>query len=158
MRNLIALGVVVLLVGAARAEEGPRLGKWEYTAEMEIPGMPAMPQLPPGVQLPPGMKMPQMGPGGIKTTFTRCLTEEDLVPNNDRGQEHCTVTKMERSGNKVNWSATCETPNGTATGQGTATYSGDSMEATMTVKGSSPETGPFEMKQKTHGRYLGPCS
>lgn len=158
MKKWAAITTLMVSVATAQGAEKLREGKWEYTTEMEIPGLAAQPQLPPGVQLPPGMKMPEVRAGGMKTTFTRCTTEQDLVPKNDKGQENCTTTKMERSGNKVTWAATCTTPNGPATSEGTATYDGDTMDATTIVKGNSPDSGPFEMKQKTRGKYLGPCN
>ena len=41
-------------------------------------------------------------------------------------------------------------------GEGSATYSGDTMSAEMRAKGSH-RGRPIEMTQKTTGRYIGPC-
>lgn len=153
--------ILAAAIVPALAADKVREGKWEYMSEMKMPGMPEMPanmpKMPDGMQLPPGMTMPQFGPRGITSTFQRCITNEDLVPKDDKGKEQCTVTKMDRKGNTVNWAASCQTPQGPAKSEGTATYTGDAMEATMRVTGNA-EGRPFEMTQNMKGRYLGPCT
>lgn len=142
--------LLAVLAPAASAED-IKMGKWEYTNTMQMPGMPAMPQLPPGVQLPPGLKMDG---GGMSHTFQHCVTAEELVP---KDQKDCTVTKNERKGNTVNWAATCNTPRGKAEAEGTATYHADAMDGSMHMKGMTDKGQPFEMTQTMKGKYLGPC-
>jgi len=130
-------------------------GQWEFTSTMKIPGM-TMPQMPQGMQMPPGMKMPAMGPNGMTHTFQTCVTNDKPVPKNDSAHEDCKVTRMDRSGDTVTWSATCTTPQGTMQGDGSATYSGDTMQSSMTMNGTT-EHGPMTVQQTTTGRYLGAC-
>ncbi|HSW13788.1 MAG TPA: DUF3617 family protein [Solimonas sp.] len=157
MRKWMLLGLVVS--GVAFAADGPKVGKWEYNSTMKMDGGPQMPQmqLPPGVQLPPGMQMPQMGPQGMSMKFTRCITKDDMVPKNDQGKEKCTVTKMDQKGNTVNWAVSCDTPQGKAQGEGTATYTGDSMTSVMTTTINDKDMGKIKMTQNMTGRYLGAC-
>lgn len=146
---------------AALAAGEPREGKWEYSSTMKMDGGPQMPQgmpaLPPGVKLPPGVQMPQFGPQGMSMKFSRCITKDDLVPKNDQGPEKCTVTKMDRKGNTVNWAATCDTPQGKAQGEGTATYTGETMTSTMTTTINDKEMGKIKMTQNMTGKYVGAC-
>lgn len=130
-------------------------GRWQYTMQMDMPGMPKV-EMPANVQLPPGMKMPQMGPKGMTMNYERCVTKDDLVPRDDKGREHCTVTKQTRRGNTVEWAASCDTPDGKMQGEGTATYTGEAMKSTMHMTGTS-HGRPIDMTQNVTGRYLGPC-
>lgn len=158
MRSWMMLGLMVS--GVAFAADGPKEGKWEYSSTMKMDGGPQMPaemQLPPGVKLPPGVQMPQFGPKGMTMNFSRCITKDDMVPKNDQGREKCTVTKMDQKGNTVNWAATCDTPQGKADGEGTATYSGDTMTAKMTTTINDKEMGKVKMTQDMTGRYVGAC-
>lgn len=152
--------ISLVLSTAAFAAGEPKEGKWDYTSQMKMDGGPQMPagiQLPPGVKLPPGVQMPQFGPNGMTMNFSRCVTKDDLVPKNDQGKEKCTVTKMDRKGNTVNWAATCDTPQGKAQGEGTATYTSDTMTATMTTTINDKEMGKIKMTQNMTGRYAGAC-
>jgi hypothetical protein len=61
---LSVFALALVAAGAARADDAIKAGKWEYTAQVQMPNMPNMPKLPPGVQLPPNL---QMGPNGIRS-------------------------------------------------------------------------------------------
>ncbi|WP_169577410.1 DUF3617 domain-containing protein [Sinimarinibacterium sp. CAU 1509] len=162
MNRILGLALLAVATTTAAAD-GPRVGQWEYTQEMTIPGsaLPEgmqMPKLPEGVQLPPGMSMPQMGQHGMTQTmsFQHCVTSEDIVPMNSDDASKCKMTKMKRSGNNFEWAAECQTPDGVATSEGSGTYTDDRMDATITSK-MNMHGKPMEMKQTLHGRYLGPC-
>jgi hypothetical protein len=143
----------LLAAVAQSASADPKLGNWEYTTSVQVPGMPAqMPQLPPGVQLPPGLKMDG---GGLTHTFQHCVTKDDLVPKNEKD---CTITKQEHKGDTITWAATCNTPQGKADAEGTATYSDDAMKGSMHMKGMTAKGIPFEMTQQMSGKYLGECA
>jgi hypothetical protein len=151
MIRSITCAVLVFAAAQAVAGDEPKLGKWEYTTSMQMPGMPAMPALPPGVQLPAGMKI---GGGGISRTFEHCVTKEDFVP---REEKDCTVTKNDRKGGTITWAATCNTPQGKADAQGSATYTGDTMKGSTHMTGTTSDGHPFEMTQEMTGKYLGAC-
>jgi hypothetical protein len=159
MRKQWMVAVLGLAVSAEALAGEPREGKWEYSMTMKMDGGPQMPenvQLPPGVKLPPGMQMPQFGAKGMTMKHSSCLKKDDLVPKSD-GPEKCTVTKMDRKGNTVNWSATCDTPQGKAQGEGTATYTETTMTSTMTTTINDKEMGKIKATQEMTGRYVGAC-
>lgn len=155
----------ILLLGSllalpALAADGIKLGKWEYQVQMqfgESMAMPEMPQMPEGFQLPGGMKMPAFGPQGISSSYTACVTENQLVPKDDKSPQKCEVSSMKRSGSSVSWKVHCRDPQGELDGEGKAFYSGDTMRSEMSLKGSH-EGQPTNMTQKMTGRYLGPCN
>lgn len=151
------LGLMALCssAGVAGAEEPFKEGKWEFTTEMQMAGMPQMPELPAGMKLPEGMAMSSKG-NTMRTTLTKCVTKQDMVPA-DEQDKNCKVTRMERRGNTVNWSVVCTQKDGKMTGDGTATYSGNTMRSKMVM---TTQGGGYSGKQEvnTTGRYLGPCT
>ncbi|HEX9714159.1 MAG TPA: DUF3617 family protein [Desulfurivibrionaceae bacterium] len=157
-RRAVVLGMaaVLALAGAAGGAEAIREGKWEFTSEMQMEGMPQMPVLPPGVTLPPGVSVVARD-NTMRSTMVKCVTEDDLVPASDQKTDHkCKTTKMERKGNTINWSTVCTDKEMKMTGNGVATYTGLVMDSTMTmtIQGQGQT-----MKQvvKTKGKYLGVC-
>jgi hypothetical protein len=64
---------------------------------------------------------------------------------------------MEHTGNTIRWASTCKTPEATVHSEGTATYSGDRMEANFTTKTTRASGPPIEASQHVVGRYLGAC-
>jgi hypothetical protein len=155
MEWLCGLAVVFCCAGVAGAEESVKEGKWEFTSEMQVEGMPKMPELPAGMKLPDGMAVSSKG-NTMRTTVTKCVTNQDMVPADEK-DKNCKVTKMERRGNTVNWSVVCTDKEGKTTGDGTATYSGNTMRSKMVM---NTQSGGYSGKQevKTTGRYLGPCT
>lgn len=155
----VVLGVaaVLVLAGAAGAAESIREGKWEFTSEMQMEGMPQMPALPPGVTLPPGISLSTRG-NTMRSTMVKCITKDDLVPASDQKTDNkCKTTKMERKGNTINWSTVCTDKEMKMTGDGVATYTGEVMDSAMTMTAQGQGQA---MKQvvKTKGKYLGVCS
>jgi len=110
-------------------------GEWEITMKVEMPKM-------------PGMPAGAMKPHTVKT----CLTKEDYVPKTNREQSDCKVENQKIDGNTVSWSVACKE----ATGTGTVTYSGDSMngliETATKIEGKEMKT-----KMIMSGKRLGPC-
>lgn len=147
--------VLLALSAPLFAQAGPKEGKWEYTTEMDVPGMPQMPKLPDNVKLPAGVQMPKMGPNGMLSTFTQCVSKGDWIPREQKGAEQCKVTRQEQSGNTMKWETVCTTPQGQVTGQGVATYQDTSMQATMKMSATGREG--FAMTTRIKGRYLGAC-
>jgi hypothetical protein len=107
MQFAVAVALTLLAAGLARADDVIKTGKWEYTAELQMPNMP-MPKLPPGLQLPPNI---QAGPNGMKVTNTHCVTPDEAAPDvRPPGQSNskCTRDKWERGGGTVH--VTAQTP------------------------------------------------
>ena len=50
MKLVGAIALAALSVGAAHAADAIKAGKWEFSAQVQLPNMP---KLPPGVTLPP---------------------------------------------------------------------------------------------------------
>jgi hypothetical protein len=157
MQFAVAVALTLLAAGLARADDVIKTGKWEYTAELQMPNMP-MPKLPPGLQLPPNI---QAGPNGMKVTNTHCVTPDEAAPDvRPPGQSNskCTRDKWERGGGTVHWAMTCQTPRGPAHTEGVGHYHGDTMEADVTTQtplasGAPPQTVTTHIT----GHYLGAC-
>lgn len=155
MKIAITSLALLIFANAAAAVDTVKEGQWQYTMQMQMPDMPKV-QMPPNAQLPPGLKLPQMGPAGMTMTFERCVTEADLVPRSEH-DDRCKITQMERRGNTVQWSASCDTPNGKMNGEGTATYTRETMNSKMRMTGNDRNGKPIDMTQNITGRYIGSC-
>ncbi|MBV8493756.1 MAG: DUF3617 family protein [Alphaproteobacteria bacterium] len=125
-------------------------GQWEFTSQMEMPGMP---KLPPGVQLPPNAQMQQ---SGMKSTYKTCVDSERAVPSDPRGQ--CRIEHVQRNGATVTWTGTCTTAQGTVRSEGVAHYSGDTMEANLTTQVPGANGQAMNTTQHITGHYLGACA
>ena len=164
MRAACRFLLPVLVAGPAAfaATEAPpdvREGTWEYRTTVRIPGLvlpEGLPALPPGIELPEGMSMPSVGPEGITSTATACLTRDQLVPPTDQTGQQCRILDLHRRGNTVTWKAECDTPQGKGAGEGHAVYSRERMNATMTLRGDVQGI-PAMMELVTEGHYIGPC-
>jgi len=147
-----AILLTVLLAGtaatAARAAEEIKSGKWQFTTQMQMPGMP---QQPPGYQA-----RPSPNPG---TSHADCIDAANPVPAEARqGNLQCKRDKMERHGGTVTWSTTCTAPQGPPIrSDGVAQYTGDRMEGTVTTHVIGPDGKPVDNPGHITGRYLGPC-
>ncbi|OGX30659.1 MAG: hypothetical protein A2787_05800 [Omnitrophica WOR_2 bacterium RIFCSPHIGHO2_01_FULL_48_9] len=97
-----------------------------------------------------GMKMGVQG-GGISTTMTQCITNDDPVPEADN-KENCKQTHTVK-GNTVNFEVVCDNSRST----GSVTYKNDSMQGT--IQSTQVEKG--QEKKVTldiSGEYVGPCT
>lgn len=70
--------------------------------------------------------------------------------------EECKFSKFKLMGNTATWEAQCNFEGTKVTGTGRATYSGNTMDGIVTVKGTM-EGMPLHFENKTTGKYLGPC-
>ncbi|WP_432820881.1 DUF3617 domain-containing protein [Trichloromonas sp.] len=130
---LLGLGLLVLL--AVVAEAGGvdmQEGLWEITTTTEMPGVP--------FQIPP-------------MTFTQCITQQDLVPQNEEPDSECTLTDQRTDGNTVSWRIVCKGEGGSSRGEGKVTYHGDSFEGDMKM---SMDQG-MQMVNHMQGRRIGAC-
>jgi hypothetical protein len=158
----MALASTGLAVGAGAAEavlpvqarvlaDTVKPGQWEFTSQMQMPG--GM-QLPPGVQAPSGTSM-QPG-AGMQSTYRACVDSERAVPSDPRGT--CKIDNVRRNGATVTWTGTCTTGQGAVRSEGTAHYSGDTMQANLTthVPGANGQT--MKTTQHITGHYIGACA
>lgn len=157
-----AVGAMLLATAlTAVAADKPKEGLWRYTMKMDMGNM-AMPGMSQAdlAKIPPEIraKMPQFNGKQMSMNYTHCLTEQDMVPQQKDGREHCTVTKMDHHGNTVDWASSCDTPHGKMTATGTATYSGDTMTATTHMTGTGDDGKPINMTQNITGQYAGACN
>lgn len=125
-------------------------GQWEFTSQMQMPGMP---KLPPGVQLPPNVQMQQ---GGMQSTYKTCVDSERAVPSDPRGQ--CKIEHVQRNGATVTWTGICATKQGTVRSEGVAHYAGDTMEANLTTEVPGANGQAMKTSQHITGHYLGACA
>jgi hypothetical protein len=156
MRLAIAMVLAALAAVPAFAADAIRAGKWEFSAQLQLP---TMPKLPPGVQLPPGINI---GAGGINVTRTQCIDSATPIPADMRPprQQHgqCKVGRLDSKDGTVSWEATCSQSDGSVVhSDGVAHYTGDKMEATMKTRVSGGPGGTNESSQHVTGSYLGPC-
>ncbi len=119
---------------AESAELNMNDGRWEITAQMEMPDIP--------------FPMPPM-------TYTVCLTQDDMIPAQDTETEDndCKIVSQKIHGNTVEWTVLCNSEQGKSTNSGTITYHGDSFEGSMLL--NTPGMGI--VKQKMTGKRIGRC-
>ena len=107
-KSLVAPALVLVLGAASTRAVDPVLqyhpGKWETTTTMRMP-MLAEPQV---------------------RTSTECLREGDYSAERlMRDQQGCTIEEPVVTSTSIRWSATCPSPNGSATGRGEYTVTDD---------------------------------
>jgi len=164
---VMAVFCVLAVVFTVRATaDGIKEGKWTMTMVTKMDGLPpeaaaAMKQM---QNLPPeaAAMMQKMnvqvgaGPGGgISTTVTQCITNQNPVPKSKR-TEDCQETH-DKNGNTVNFHVTCNKQDFQMDSTGNVTYTGDSMVGHI----KSHETAKGRNMDATidiSGQYLGPCS
>ncbi|MBK5259198.1 MAG: DUF3617 family protein [Thermoanaerobaculia bacterium] len=132
VRSVVLCLAVLCLAVPMFADSSPvKAGKWEFSFQMEIPGMP--------FKIPP-----------VKTTH--CVTEEDAqsaIPQ-DKNNKDCKVGDYKTSGNTISWTVDC--PKQKTKGEGEITYDGDTMDGSMKLT-----TDGTESTTKYSGKYLGKC-
>lgn len=110
-------------------------GKYEITAQVEMPGMPqAMP--------------PQ--------TATQCLDKKNPVPNANPDSHGCKITDMETKGNTITYTMTCNQQGIAVKSTGRMTFSGDTFEGSAKTD-MGPQTGGMTVTTKLKGRRIGKC-
>ncbi len=121
-----------LLCAAARASEiNMNPGLWQWTAVMEMPGMP--------MQLPPA-------------SYTTCITKADFIPKDSQLGKSCETIDLKTEGDKVSWNMTCTQSAKVTRSQGSITYHGDSADGLVLI-----DVEGMQMSSKTTGRRIGPC-
>jgi hypothetical protein len=156
MKLASAVVLAAFAFGSAHAADAIRAGKWEFSAQVQVPNMP---KLPPGVSLPPGINI---GPGGINATRTSCVNASTPIPADIHppNQQHgdCKIAKLDSGGGTVRWEMICaQQDGGTVHSEGVAHYTGDTMEANLKTRVSGGNNPPSDTTQHITGHYLGPC-
>lgn len=133
--RFLALCICVLAVAstgfAADAKSPVKAGKWEFSMQMEIPGLP--------------MKMPPI-------KVVHCVTEEDAksaIPQDQKNKD-CKLGDYKVDGNTVTWTIDC--PKQKMTGNGEITYTDNAMDGKMVMKSEGQE-----FTTTYSGKYLGSC-
>ena len=126
------LAAICSLAGIANATEvNMNPGLWEWTAKMDMPGVP--------MQVPPSVNR-------------KCITREDLVPETRKPGQECNIKDLKTSKNSVTWAMTCKSPQGPVATTGKMIYNGNTAhgEIKMNMHG-------MLMTSKMSGKRLGPC-
>ena len=132
----VLLAAAFLFPLAARADIDP--GNWEMSVTSAFEGMPGA-----------------VGP----IVQTRCFTEADVRdPGRVLGAaatSSCEFTNRRDSGTELTFDLKCSGPV-PMQGSGRATYSGESMQADISLTGEA-NGQKFATRSRTSGRRLGPC-
>jgi len=140
-KSLLLLGCVftaLLLTACSSSSDASNVnlkeGRWQITTEVKMANLP--------FAMPP-------------TTYTTCLTQDDLVPEQGTQQEKngCKVTSQKVDGNTVSWTITCQTDQGATISNGSITYAGDTFDGKITTE--IPGAGTTE--QVLSGKRIGDC-
>lgn len=127
------------------ASGGIKLGRWEFTARLQLPG---------GTSVPTPASAPATeAAGGMQTTYTTCIEADNAVPA-DLGPQ-CRLERHDRRRSQVSWSMSCA--NTGVRSDGLAQYRGETMQATVVSHMPGAGGKVTEMRQHLTGRYLGPC-
>jgi hypothetical protein len=126
--------ILALAVPASFAADAPsvKAGKWQWTMQMDIPGMP--------------FKVPPV-------KVEHCVTPEDAksaVPSDQNGKD-CKASNPEVDGNTYRWTVDC--PKQKMTAKGEITYSDDTMTGELKMNSDGQESS-----MKYTGKWLGSCS
>jgi len=138
MTKKLSLSILIIIAAITMSFAGVNLneGKWEITSKIEMPGLP--------VQMPP-------------STYTQCITKEDMVPKSKQSGQNCEHLDVKVKGNTVTWVMKCTDANGTTTGNGTMTYNGDTFSGVINMKINNPGQPEMTMINKMVGKRIGSC-
>jgi len=145
---------MAIAIGAAPSRAAAadlRAGKWGFTAQVTSLVTHLAPR---AVAPPPGVGI--TGGVGLGGTHILCITPQRMVPQ-PASKNRCTFDRMDRSHGTVTWAMTCTASDSKTRISGKATYTGDTMEGTMTIHGSGTGGYSLDMTQHITGKYLGPC-
>jgi hypothetical protein len=134
-----------------RGADSVKQGLWQFTSELQTP----MPPKAAAGEVPLQAAEPQSG-GGIKTSYSGCITSEQVVPA-ELGPQ-CKLDSSDRDRTAITWSMTCTNSQGPVRSEGVAKYAGDTMEATMISHLPGGDGKSTDLTQHISGRYLGPCA
>ena len=133
MRLLLAAALIAVSWAAHAQQIEP--GEWEFVTEIAVPGLPR----------------PQQA--GMRICLTRDQARDPLKWTADGSQpSDCRVTSLKLGPDTASWAMEC--PESGMRGAGKARIGQGSLEAEMQIGGGNS----VEMRTKTQGRRLGPCT
>ena len=130
---LAVLACTAIAEDAASQQNPMRPGRWEVTAQMDMPGM----------------QMPAM-------KNTQCVTQQQIdsptrgLPQGPDNKD-CKVSDYKVSGNTITWNMAC--PSQQMTGSGELKFNGDTYEGLVKIMAQQKE-----MAMKFNGKRLGDCT
>ena len=130
---LAALACTAIAYDAAAQQNPMRPGRWEVTAQMDMPGM----------------QMPAM-------KNTQCITQQQIdspthaVPTGPDNKD-CKVSDYKVSGNTITWTMAC--PSQQMTGSGELKFDGDTYAGLVKIMAQGKE-----MNMKFNGKRIGDCT
>ena len=138
--NLLALSLATAVSVAAQAAEEIKSGKWEFTTQMQLPGVQSAPA-------------GQAAGGNAPMIRTACIDAANPIP----AEAQCKVHQVDRRGGLVTWAMTCNSPRGEIHPAGSARYAGNTMEGTVAAQVPGPNGQTVDTPGHIAGRYLAPC-
>ncbi|WP_373073965.1 DUF3617 domain-containing protein [Sulfurimonas sp.] len=98
------------------------------------------------------VRMEMMGMVVPSTTYSDCITKEDLVPQEKQQANGCKVIEKKIVGNTVKWKIECKDENGKSTSTGKITYTKTTAKGEIVVNAQG-----MNMKSNINGKYIGSC-
>lgn len=132
MKKIIFLGIAAFIfLPAGQAFTGPQInpGKWEITTTTQMAGLPAQ-----------------------SAKHTQCLTADNAVPTSQDPNQSCEISDIKTQGNTITWKVYCTGGGGKMNGNGSVTYSGNTMTGTLNMTSEG-----VLIKNKISGRRIGAC-
>jgi len=141
--RLPSIGLGLLLCAGTSVMAGPAMkeGMWEISMQSKMEGMPMQPP-------------PQ--------TFKHCYEARDvadtrrMIEQRNSRDGKCVLTDFKESGNTVNYSMKCDSPQGQSFATGTSTHNGDSYTSNMKIR-MKMQGREMEMTQVQNGKRIGAC-
>ena len=132
MQRIFSVLSLLMISSGAMAEI--RTGLWEITINGKIEGMPHA--MPTQVQ-------------------QQCFTDENMLPKPPHSDD-CVMKSDGLQGNRIEWTATCHSPQGKAVGTGFMDFNGNTMEGGTEMVMNGPH-GTMKVVTTVAGKYLGKC-
>ncbi|HEX9182030.1 MAG TPA: DUF3617 family protein [Burkholderiales bacterium] len=130
----LALAVAAALMPATVSAQQVEPGEWDFVTDVAMPGLPR----------------PQQA--GIRTCLTRDTARDPLRWSAHPLPSDCRVASMKLGPDAVSWEMEC--PASRLRGAGKARFGRGSLTAETQLGGGAS----VDMRTKTQGRRLGPCS
>jgi len=126
------IGFITVSIGMVWAGPQVNPGKWEFTTQTEMAGMPSQ-----------------------SINHVQCITADDMIPMSQDANQECQVTDIVYIGNTVTWEISCGGQDGEMVGTGSVTYNGNSMNGIMNMTITGERN--IQVKNIMTGRRLGEC-
>lgn len=134
---MVCLLALVAIVPIAQAMEP---GLWEMTMSMQMEGM-------------------EQGAGSHVFKVSKCMTKDDMIPQEKEKNKDCKMLSQKVSGDTVSWAMRCVDEKGAVMeSDGKVTYTGTKMDGTMNMTVQETSKGQkMKIKQTMQGKRTGPC-